>query len=167
MNRSDKNQKFSVHNPKTQELVSRHMWLTTQSQELAERKAKAQNTVSSPQVGQSILPVGEIDGFKGVDHSADRNEDNALADLNRYRREIQPNSPDQIIQQGLADRERMETYAEEYRAEYARQFIENARRNGYEVQLNSDYVVISVRPLRPELQRLPTASPQNSGPLPR
>jgi hypothetical protein len=150
--------RISVHDPKTQELVSQHMWITTRAQELAEKKARAQNIQLSPQIGQSILPLEKAASPLGIDHSADRNEDNAFEDLNRYRRDIQPNNPDHLIQGRLHDRDKVIAYTQEYQVEYARQFIENARRNGYEVKLNDDYVVVSVRPIRPQGQRLPTAN---------
>jgi hypothetical protein len=83
-----------------------------------------------------------------VDHSADANEATAFEDLNRYPKQLEAQNPDNVIQAQLSDEDRRQAYEQAYRAQYAKQFIENARRNGYEVRLNDQNVVISVKPLR-------------------
>lgn len=57
-------------------------------------------------------------------------------------------SPDEIVQQQLFNNQIQKYKDEKYKAEYAKQFIENARKGGFEIKLNSDYEVISVKPIR-------------------
>ncbi len=133
----------------TSELVNKHLWITNQAQELAEQRVAVQNTLNSPKVGDSIWPKG-IDKSKqyGVDHSPDSNETTAFEDLNRYKKELNTEKPDNVIQAQLRDQDRQREYEKAYREAYAKQFIENARRAGYDVRLNDDMVVVSVRPIR-------------------
>ena len=48
----------------------------------------------------------------------------------------------------VADENKMNEYSEAYREEFVRQFLLNARRNGYEVILGPDYKVLTVRQIR-------------------
>ncbi len=140
--------RVSATTPQAQALVNKHLWIVSQQQEFAEKKRELENVFQSPQIGDSIWPVVENRrNFDGIDHSPDRNEQQAFKDLNRYPKEFQMNNPDQVIQGQLADEQKLEAYKREYQAEYARQFIENARRNGYQVELDDNYVVIRVTPI--------------------
>lgn len=140
---------ISATSKKAEVLVNKHLWMTSKAQELAQDRMKAQNEYTNPQVGDSIWPQGQPPQKQlGVDHSADTNENTAFQDLNRYRKDLRVQTPDHVIQAQISDENRRREYEEAYRAEYAKQFVENARRNGYDVRLNEDYVVISVRPIR-------------------
>jgi len=140
---------ISASSQQAEELVNKHLWMTGRAQELAQEQMQAQNAFSNPQVGESILPEAKKENKQlGVDHSSDSNETTAFDDLNRYPKKLEAQSPDHVIQAQLSDADRRREYEETYRAEYARQFVENARRNGYDVVLNDNYVVISVRPIR-------------------
>jgi hypothetical protein len=140
---------ISASSHQAEEIINRHLWMTDKSRELAQEQMKAQNTYTNPRIGDSIWPEGQKSGKQmGVDHSPDTNENNAYQDLNRYPKNLQVQTPDAVIQAQLSDEDRRREYEAAYREEYAKQFIENARRNGYEVLLNDQFVVISVRPIR-------------------
>jgi hypothetical protein len=135
-----------ISSPRAQDLLNRHLWMTAQNQELAQRKRALENSYQSPLLGQSIWPRAAAPARpSGVDHSSDRHENQAYHDLNRHPQVYQGTSPDHVIQQKLADDQRTQEYALQYQKEYARQFIENARLHGYEVELDSNFVVIQVR----------------------
>ena len=154
---SSKNRKISAQSPEAEKLVNKHLWRTANFQELNQEKVRAQNSYLAPQICDSIWPkTNQAAANHGVDHSPDRNESNAFEDLNRYRKEFQATHPDSIIQGEIADQQKMAEAQEIFRAEYARQFVENARANGYAVELNSDFVVIRVTPISNTKQRNPS-----------
>lgn len=59
-----------------------------------------------------------------------------------------PSSPEEYLQMELFKAQEAATLNAAYKEEYARQFIANARKDGWEIKLNKDFKVISVKPLR-------------------
>lgn len=57
-------------------------------------------------------------------------------------------SPAEIVRQELFEKEMQLKSDQQERQEYARQYIENARRGGYHLVLSEDLKVISVTPIR-------------------
>ncbi|PIS10708.1 MAG: hypothetical protein COT73_07900 [Bdellovibrio sp. CG10_big_fil_rev_8_21_14_0_10_47_8] len=148
--RSRRESIISAYSEKADALVNKHLFWTNRKIEIARQKSMTDNFFSAPQVGDSVIR-NHLDQKRkdmGVDYSPDRNEHNAYDDLQRDRKNFRATDPDHLIQQQLADQEIQAEYDREYQKEYARQFIENARQNGYDVQLNDEYVVTGVRPLR-------------------
>lgn len=139
----------SAYSPEVEKLVNKHLFLTSQEQEWAQKKMKAENSFSAPAIGASILQKKN----GGVDHSADQNENAAINDLDRYRKQLNYTNPEEVVQGQLQDQQKQRVYDEVYKKEFARQFIENARQHGFNVKLNDDLVVISVTPiLQPTFQ---------------
>jgi hypothetical protein len=153
----------SAYSPEVENLVNKHLFLTSQEQDWAQKKMKAENTFMTPEIGSSILKQAAKPKLKsfGVDHSSDQNEDAAFNDLNRYPKQLNYNNPEQVIQGQLQDQQRQKAYDESYRQEYARQFIENARKHGYQVKLNDDLVVVSVAPIVQPTFQVPTQLPSS------
>lgn len=128
-------------------VVNRHVQLTNRRMEIEKEQIKVE-AFMVPKVGQFVIQKEGSDA--SFSQQADRNELNAARDL---RREQQLSvSASDIIQTEILNNQQstnVQVYDEEYRREYARQFIENARRNGYDVQLSSDLKVIGVRRIAP------------------
>lgn len=61
--------------------------------------------------------------------------------------------PSEVIHSKIFEDDKFDKYNEEYKQEYARQFIENARKNGWIVELDEKYQVKSVRPTRKPSQQ--------------
>lgn len=139
---------FSVNDPKVQEIANRNLFLTAKQIELEQQKAEVENKLTAPFVGQKIIDQTHQMKPQGVDHSVDRSEEIAYRDLGRDRRDVAMYGPQHVIQRDLYEQQQLAHYTEEYQKEYARQFLENARRAGYEVTLSPDYVVLSVRKIR-------------------
>jgi hypothetical protein len=157
--------KVLATNPKVQELVNKHLWLTSQAQEMQQKKRELENSYNQLRIGESIWPVARNNTKNfGIDHSADRNENTAYEDLNRYPKNYELSNPEQVIQGQIADENLQAAYAERYRAEYAKQFVENARRHGYMVELDANYVVVRVTPLGNRDERTPSTVSIPSGP---
>jgi hypothetical protein len=145
----DPNQQIQNDQARESELVNKHLFMTDQAMELSKEKVAIQNQFANLKIGQSIVPGKKFEPQQlGVDHSPDSNETTAFDDLNRYPKTITATNPDNIIQGQLRDQDETKRYEVAYREEYVRQFVENARRAGYDVQLNDDLVVVSVRPIR-------------------
>ncbi len=145
--RPQKAEPVSAYSPQAEVLVNKHLFFTSQSQHLREKKMDIENSYLAPELGDSIWPKIAAKKDQGVDHSPDRNENTAFDDLNRYHKDLHYTNPDQIIQGQIVDEELSAKDQLEYRQEYARQFVENARRNGYIIKLNEDLVVIKVSPM--------------------
>jgi hypothetical protein len=139
-------QKLQVED-KIQRISNKHLFMTAKELEITARKRNAENYLQAPYVGQKVIDMTYAP-VKGVDHSADRNEETAYRDLRRHEPEFNLSSPQHIVQNELRERQDQAAYVESYRTEYARQFVENARRAGYDVRLSADLVVLSVRKLK-------------------
>jgi hypothetical protein len=147
LHKTEKGQ-YSASSIQAEALVNKHLWMTSQAQELAQQRVKVGNEFANPKVGSSILPKPQSSEDWGVHQNIDSNETNAFEDLQRYKKDLRVADPDHIIQGQITDANKQGQFEAAYREEYARQFIENARQHGYEVKLNDQYVVISVRPIR-------------------
>lgn len=125
--------------------VNRHIQLTNRKIETDREKIEQEKRFTIPQVGQlAIQPNNELTG--GVVTRGDRNEYNTIRDLERDRSAPPPSMNNQI-QEELAENQARQRHNEAAMKEYARQFVENARRNGYDVKLSEDYRVLDVRKL--------------------
>lgn len=139
-----------VSRQRLESMVNHHVQMTNRQMEIEKEKIKMEASFSIPQVGQFVV---QKDGSKPFNLNVDRNEQNAVRDL-RDNRTLTMSAND-VIQNELlhGGQPSAPAYDEEYRREYARQFIENARRNGYEVTLSPDFKVIGVRQISGEAYR--------------
>lgn len=130
-------------------MVNKHLLMTNSKIELEREKARLSNLPSIPAVGEQILNRTKPYQVRGVEVGSDRNEGNAVRDLQKPK-ELNLASPDTVIQSELADGETQAQRELEYKREYARQFIENARAGGYDVELDENFVVRSVKKIKPK-----------------
>ncbi len=63
--------------------------------------------------------------------------------------------PQQMIQKELFENEQQREYDKSFKDAYARKFIENAKRGGWDVTLDKDYKVKSVKPIKSSNNRFP------------
>lgn len=138
-----------VKSEKFERSVNRHLMLTNERMELEKRRmavenAKTMNNNFSSTKSQNIY---ENDGR--LDLSSDTRSEEIARELGRGPREQTVESPHDVIQSELYGEELSQAHSQAYREEYARQFVENARRGGYKVKLSSDLSrVISVQPIK-------------------
>lgn len=84
-----------------------------------------------------------------LDLSSEDHSTNLAEVLGRGEKKSETQSPEDIVQQEIYMAEQAAEFNQAYREEYARQFVENARRGGYKVILSEDLTrVISVTPIR-------------------
>ena len=147
-NQGSTNQSSKRDLGKIDSMVNKHLLMTNKKIEIEQERARLINNPGVPSIGEQILPRSKPYQVRGVDHSADRNEANAVRDLEKPR-DLNLASPDTVIQSELADTETLTAQDLQSRKEYARQFLENARAGGYAVELDENYVVRSVKKIEP------------------
>lgn len=140
---------FSSKSPKAisskaNDLSNTHLFLTSKRIELEQERRRLENMKLAGSPATEIVEPNSYPENYGVNHTGDRNETTAYDDLRRYEPEVQATSPSYEVQTSLFEKQKMAEYSEDYKQEYARQFVANARAAGYHVQLSKDFVVMSV-----------------------
>lgn len=134
--------------------VNKHLFRTTQKMELTRERAAVEAAELASKGIDSNPGIDPMETAHPLDVSTD---DRADALVKALGREVQsPGSakaPSELIQAELFEAQQLNAYTESYKKEYARQFVENAKKAGYLVKLNDQYKVISVQRLKkPEVQ---------------
>jgi hypothetical protein len=129
--------------------VNKHLFQTSQQMEISRERAELE---AAKLMDQGIHSVPGVDPEKAphpFDISTDSRAEALVRELGRdVKAPGAPSGPNDLIQAELFEAQQMQAYSEDYKKEYARQFIENAKNAGYAVKLNDQYKVISVKPLR-------------------
>ncbi|MNJ93464.1 hypothetical protein D3C87_111460 [compost metagenome] len=134
--------------------VNKHLMVTNDTMEMARQRMAIENAQLARDFS-STKPqkVYEVQS-NGVDLSGDSHAADIANELGRGERQRVINSPHDVIQKELFNDQQNEAYTQAYKEEYARQFVENARKGGYKVQLNDEFKVISVTPIRKPTQNI-------------
>ncbi len=149
-------------NPAYEQSVNRHLMMTNEKVEMARQRMEVDNTRFKE--FHETKAQTAYQSAEGVDLNGEGNAKSVAEDLGRgERKQSNSRSPHDVIQSELYNAQLNQAYTEEYRQEYARQFVENARRGGYKVQLDENYRVISVTPLRKPTQSLDLFEGEGSG----
>lgn len=135
---------------KIEDSVNRHLMNTNESISLQQKKMALENAKLLYETQQKRKP--RQDAYEN-DQSFDLSYENRAAevaqDLDRNHSYRDSANPHDVVQAEMYDRIQNQREEEAYRVEYARQFVENARRGGYEVQLTDDLTrVKSVKPIK-------------------
>ncbi len=117
--------------------------------QLTQDKTQVENYFTAPRIGSTVAiqpAQTELHPFKmkpeGLEDQVSRD-----LDFRNFERQ-QAASAEAVVQEQLTEQLRQQEYDKAYREAYVRDFIENARRNGYQVQVNDDLVVTSVVPIQ-------------------
>jgi hypothetical protein len=124
--------------------VNRHIQMTNRKIETDQEKVRQDSLFTIPRVGQVVK--SEEETSSGVGMTSDRVENNVARDLqarNQARDKI--TSVGGVIQNEMAEQENYQRQVKLANAAYAKEFIENARRHGYDVQLSDDLKVVNVK----------------------
>jgi hypothetical protein len=136
----------NVKSKEYEEKVNEHLFRTAQKIELGREKMEVE---TSGLAHSRLKPAAASTGTNRVDLSVDPRAESLVKDLRRDGKETPgTKNPNEIIQTELYEQEQLQNYSEEYKREYARQFVENAKNAGYRVIINDQFKVISVTPLR-------------------
>ena len=136
-----------VTNSAYDEKVNKHLFQTQAQKDLKAAKAKAENTMMAPDLHEVEAQTKYGSRNSGVQTHGDVWDDQIVEQFEKtYQQETY--KPDFQVQQDLYENQMMNQYDQAYREEYKKQFIENARRAGYQVKLGPDNKVMSVKPLK-------------------
>jgi hypothetical protein len=141
--------------------VNKHLFKTSQSIEMSREKMKMEaDRLADRGIGPKALPKEDV---HRLDFSADPRAEALLKELGRDVKESTgPTNADEAVQADLFESQQDQAYSEAYKKEYARQFVENARKAGYIIKLNDDYKVILVTPIRKPAENM-QLFPTNGG----
>jgi hypothetical protein len=129
-----------------EEKVNKHLFHTSQDMQMSREKMQ----IEADKIERQGVGAGKPkEENHKLDFSADPRAEALIRELGRDAKETAaPTNADEQVQTELFEAEQAQEYSEAYKREYARQFVENARKAGYLIKLNDDYKVISVKPLR-------------------
>lgn len=114
---------------KFEKLVNKHLMLTNEKIILQRQRMEFENNKNVTEFGSTSPQNGYTPLTEGSNLIMD-NQANELANLlgRGERSTIRDSSPDEIIQTEVLNKMKWDEYSKIYREEYAKQFIENARR---------------------------------------
>ncbi len=128
--------------------VNQHLLSTNERMELHRKKTEVENSAS---IAKSYRPSRQekYENSNHLDMSYDNSGAEVARELGRVRGHAQIDSPADAIQNEMYHQQMDREMEEQERIAYAQEFVDNARRGGWEVKLSPDLsTVISVRQIR-------------------
>ncbi|WP_295906066.1 hypothetical protein [uncultured Bdellovibrio sp.] len=142
---------------KYEKSVNRHLMFTNEKMELERQRMQVENARLLNTDFNSTQPQRAYQNENHLDLSSDTRAQELANELGRGEKQEEYATPHDVVQRELFNAQQMREYSQAYKEEYARQFVENARRGGYKVILSEDLTrVISVTPLRNPSQSVNT-----------
>ena len=141
--------------------VNRHIQLTNRKIETEKERVRIDEGFVVPRIGMMAQKLPEE--TSPLDLRPDANEYNPVRDLSRQENTI--HSSAEMVQSEMADDQDFQAAQENYRQKSAKQFLENARRNGYDVKLDAEARVIEVHPIGGSAPGLPNSTTSDSEPF--
>lgn len=150
---SDSSQKSAqaaaARTEKFENLVNKHLMYTNDKLEFQRQRAQVENSQALNKASRSSPPLTAYSNDQKLDLSSEDHASEVAQELGRGQRKEEYTTPGDIVQQDLYNAQQAAEYNQAYREEYARRFVENARRGGYKVILSEDLSrVMSVTPIR-------------------
>jgi hypothetical protein len=139
----------AVRSPKFEKTVNHHLLVTGDTIENEQKRIWIENINSAKDLSSTSSQPNYKVPTEGIELNVD-NRATELADLlgRGAKKENPISDPNDVIQNEIFNQQLWDEYSKTYREEYAKQFVENARRGGYKVILNDDFKVISVTPIK-------------------
>ncbi len=141
-----------VDRSKMQAAVNRHLLKTAEQLEMQKKRMQIESTKLNMTYLESKADQAYQPPKEGVNLIENQNSESVASDLTETAAKGLTSNPMELIQHDLFVEEQRQKLSENYKKEYARQFIENARRGGYDIKLNDDFKIISVKPIRKPTQ---------------
>jgi hypothetical protein len=139
----------TLYSKKYEEKVNRYLMLTNEKMELQKQRMMVENHALAPDYEDTRGGQPYQNSSSGVDLSGDGHAEDVARELGREGHEAStPQTPHEMIQTEIFNARQAQEYSQAYKKEYARQFIENAAKNGWDVRLSDDFRVLSVKPMR-------------------
>lgn len=128
--------------------VNQHLLSTNEKMELHRKKMEIENSAS---VAKAYRPSAQekYENSNHLDLAYDNSGAEVAKELGRVRGHAEIDSPADAIQNEMYHQQMDREMQEQEKIAYAQEFVDNARRGGWEVKLSPDLsTVISVRPIR-------------------
>lgn len=143
----------SLSTKKQDENIDNHLKHTHFKHQLRAMAVDIENDEWVPK--SHLEPLKELGGIDktqwGVDLSQEGGANKISADLEREEREergFEQTTLEQVILSEEAHREWLDKYDKIHKAEFIKGFLENARKEGYAIQLNDDLEVIGIEKIQ-------------------
>lgn len=143
------NENESISVQASDEAVRKHLHKTSQKIQQQKVQAQLDNLTQAPRWSEE----GATQVYEASSHGIEFKSDPRLNELTQtLERNQKPANrvpdPKELIQAQLYERQKWDEYTLAYRQAYAQKFIENARKNGWDIRLNDDYKIVKIRPLK-------------------
>lgn len=132
------------------EMVNKHLHKTSMKIESQKVKAQIENFTKAPRLDEATT----VQSYEASSHSLDFKPDPRINELatrldSEKKQGSRPSAdPKEVIQMQMYEQQKWNEYNLAYRQAYAEKFVENARRNGWEIRLNDEYKVIRVKAIK-------------------
>ncbi len=131
---------------KSEQAVNKYLQETGKKIEAQKQKSAIENAFIAPVVGQLVPLRPEAKKPLAVEPPQDSD---SLAGHRKLAPDVSrdDSSPRSEVEGQLADRQKLEEYDRGYRQQYVQEFIANARKNGWSIQVDKDGVVTRAYPI--------------------
>lgn len=139
-----------VYLQQSENAINNHLKKTARKIEEGKIKVQVENLQSKNAANRIEMQSTD---FSSTSHSNDFKSDPRLDELTQSlgknkKEPAPPKSPKEVIQAQMYDNQQWNEYTLSYRQSYADKFVENARRQGWVIKLDSEYKIISAKPLK-------------------
>ncbi len=137
-----------VYSKNFEDKVNRHLMFTQEKMELQRQRMIIENRALAPDYDSTKPEKLYQASANNIDTPSETHADDVAKELGRVETETKTPTPHELIQTELFNQQQSKEYTAAYKEEYARQFIANAARSGWDVKLGDDFRVLSVTPIR-------------------
>ncbi len=143
-----------VYLQQSENAINDHLKRTARKIEEGKIKVQVENLQSKNAANRIEMQSTD---FSSTSHSNDFKSDPRLDELTQSlgknkKEPAPPKSPKEVIQAQMYDNQQWNEYTLSYRQSYADKFVENARRQGWVIKLDSEYKIISAKPLKKDVR---------------
>jgi len=131
------------------EAVRKHLRKTSQKIEAQKVRAQIDNFAPAPRFSEGSTQVYEASSH-GLEFKPDPRLNELSHTLGRQPKASGNQVPDpkEVVQNQLYEQQKWNEYKLAYRQAYAQQFIENARKNGWDIRLNEEFKIVKVKAIK-------------------
>lgn len=138
----------SARSAHAQQVVNKYLSSTAEKLAMQRKLAEVQAQKINMDYPSTAPGTAYVAPREGGELKEDQRADAVAEDLGVGPKVAMPTDPMSLIHHQIFEEQRAREMNDAFKKEYARKFLENARRGGYDVVLSEDFRVISVKPLR-------------------